>query len=286
MSFKIKAEKREIFGKNASRRLRREGMIPAILYGADALNVPLTLKKQDVFMILRSDTGENTVFQVSFDSERRDVMIKELQRDPVTDEILHADFVHIAMDKAIRVSVPVVHVGEAVGVKTEGGFVDFITREVEIECLPKDIPEQIEVDISGLHLRQSLKAGEIILPEGEELITSPDTILVLIEVPLKEEEIEVEEEEEEVIGEEEEPEVIGKEKVEKEKEEVEAKEEKGEKEPEVVGKKGKEKRGKEAKEAREEKRGKEAKEAREEKEAREAKEEKRRKEEEKAKEKE
>ena len=228
MSFKIKAEKREIFGKNASRRLRREGMIPAILYGADAINVPLTLKKQDVFMILRSDTGENTVFQVSFDSERRDVMIKELQRDPVTDEILHADFVHIAMDKAIRVSVPVVSVGEAVGVKTEGGFVDFVTREVEIECLPKDIPEHIEIDISGLHLRQSLKARDITLPEGVKLITSSDTILVLIEVPLKEEEIEVEEEEE-VIAEEEEPEVIGKEKPEKEKEKPE-KEKAGEKE--------------------------------------------------------
>lgn len=234
MSFKIKAEKREIFGKNASRRLRREGMIPAILYGADAINVPLTLKKQDVFMILRSDTGENTVFQVSFDSERRDVMIKELQSDPVTDEILHADFVHIAMDKAIRVSVPVVSVGEAVGVKTEGGFVDFITREVEIECLPKDIPEHIEIDISGLHLRQSLKARDITLPEGVKLITSSDTILVLIEVPLKEEEIEVEEEEE-VIAEEEEPEVIGKEKLEKEKEEPEkekVKEKKKEKEKE------------------------------------------------------
>ena len=249
MSFKIKAEKREIFGKNASRRLRREGMIPAILYGADALNVPLTLKKQDVFMILRSDTGENTVFQVSFDSENRDVMIKELQRDPVTDEILHADFVHIAMDKVIRVDVSVESVGEAVGVKTEGGFVDFITREVEIECLPKDIPENIEVDISGLHLRQSLKAGDITLPEGVKLITPSDTILVLIEVPSKEEEIEVEEEEEEVIGEEEEPEVIGKEKPEKEKEEMEAKEEKGEKE-----KKG-EKRGREEKRGMEEKKG-------------------------------
>ncbi len=219
-------------------------MIPAILYGADAANVPLTLKKKDVFMILRSDTGENTVFQVSFDSERRDVMIKELQRDPVSDEIIHADFVHVAMDKTVRVSVPVVSVGEAVGVKTEGGFVDFITREVEVECLPKDIPENIEIDISGLHLRQSLKAGEITLPEGLELITSPDTIMVLIEVPLKEEEIEVEEEEEEVIGEEEEPEVIGKEKPAEEKEEKreEAKEEK---------------RGKEERREKEEERGKE-----------------------------
>ena len=237
MSFKIKAEKREIFGKNASRRLRREGMIPAVLYGGGSSNVPLTLKKQDVFMILRSDTGENTVFQVSFDSESRDVMIKELQRDPVTDEILHADFVHIAMDKVIQVSVPLVSVGEAVGVKTEGGFVDFITREVEIECLPKDIPERIEIDISGLHLRQSLKAVDITLPEGVKLITSSDTILVLIEVPLKEEEIEVEEEEEEVIAEEEEPEVIGKEKLEKEpKEEEKGRETKEEKRGKEKGK--------------------------------------------------
>jgi len=237
VSFKIKAEKREIFGKNASRRLRREGMIPAILYGGGSSNVPLTLKKQDVFMILRSDTGENTVFQVSFDSESRDIMIKELQRDPVTDEILHADFVHIAMDKVIQVSVPVVSVGEAVGVKTEGGFVDFITREVEVECLPKDIPEHIEIDISGLHLRQSLKAEDITLPEGVKLITSSDTILVLIEVPLKEEEIEVEEEEEEVIAEEEEPEVIGKEKPEKEpKEEEKEKETKEEKRGKEKGK--------------------------------------------------
>ncbi len=243
MSFKIKAEKREIFGKNASRRLRREGMIPAVLYGGDTSNVPLTLKKQDVFMILRSDTGENTVFQVSFDSEKRDVMIRELQRDPVTDEILHADFVHIAMDKAIRVSVPVVSVGEAVGVKTEGGFVDFITREVEIECLPKDIPEEIEIDISGLHLRQSLRAGDIALPEGVQLITPPNTIIVLIEIPLKEEEIEVEEEEE-VIAEEEEPEVIGKERPEREKEEMEAKEEKKEKEAKEEKKGKEEKRGK------------------------------------------
>jgi large subunit ribosomal protein L25 len=245
MSFKIKTEKRDVFGKNASRRLRREGMIPAILYGGDASNVPLTLRKQDVFMILRSDTGENTVFQVSFDSEIRDVMIKELQRDPVTDEILHADFVHIAMDKVIKVSVSVVSVGEAVGVKAEGGFVDFITREVEVECLPKDIPEHIEIDISSLHLRQSLKAEDITLPEGVKLITSSDALLVMIEVPLKEEEIEVEEEEEEVIAEEEEPEVIGKEKPEKGKEGKEATEEKRGKE--VTEEKG----GKEEKKVRE-----------------------------------
>jgi len=216
MSFKIKGEKRDVFGKNASRRLRRDGMIPVILYGAKDDNVPLILEKKDLFQILKAETGENTVFEVSFDSETRNAMIKELQRNPVTDEILHADLIQIAMDKVVRVSVPVVTVGDAIGVKTEGGFVDFITREIEIECLPNDIPEHIEIDISGLHLRQSFKVGEVVVPEGITLISDPESILVHIEVPTKEEEIEIEEEEEEVIGEEEEPEVIKKEKPEEE----------------------------------------------------------------------
>lgn len=219
MSFKIKGEKREVFGKNASRRLRRNGMIPVILYGAKDVNIPLTLNKKDVFQILRSESGENTVFEVSFNSETMNAMIKDLQKNLVTDEIIHADLIQIALDKAIRVSVPVVTVGDAVGVKTEGGFVDFITREIEIECLPKDIPEQIEIDISELHLRQSFKVEEVVLPGEIKLISDPETILFHIEEPAKEEEIEVEEEEEEVIGEEEEPEVIKKEKLEEEEKE-------------------------------------------------------------------
>ena len=219
MSFKIKGEKREVFGKNASRRLRRNGMIPVILYGAKDVNIPLTLNKKDVFQILRSEAGENTVFEVSFNSETMNAMIKDLQKNLVTDEIIHADLIQIALDKAIRVSVPVVTVGDAVGVKTEGGFVDFINREIEIECLPKDIPEQIEIDISELHLRQSFKVEEVVLPGEIKLISDPETILFHIEEPAKEEEIEVEEEEEEVIGEEEEPEVIKKEKLEEEEKE-------------------------------------------------------------------
>lgn len=226
MSFKIKAEKRGAFGKNASRRLRREGMMPAVLYGADRANVPLTLKKKDLFTILMSESRERTIFQISYDSELKNVMIKELQRNPVTDEILHADFIQIAMDRAIRVSIPVITVGEAVGVKTEGGFVDLITREVEIECLPKNIPERMEVDISNLHLRQSLKVGDLTAPEGVKLISRPDTLLVIIEAPSKEEEVAVEAEEE-VVAEPAEPEVIKKERAEEEpKEEEKEKKEK------------------------------------------------------------
>lgn len=234
MGITIKGEKRGIFGKNASRAIRREGKVPAIFYGANIASIPLMVAKTDVIDILKSEAGENTIFKVSFNSESRDAMIKELQIDPVTDELLHVDLYQIAMDKVIRVSVPVVPVGEAVGVKSEGGFVDFMNREVEIECLPKDIPEHIEIDISSLHIHQSVKADDVKIPEGVEMLTEPDTVLILIDVPQKEEIIEEVEVEEEVIAEGEEPEVIKKEKEEEEKkkEEEEKREEKKQKEKE------------------------------------------------------
>jgi len=213
MSFMIKAEKREVFGKNASRRLRREGKLPAVLYGGKIQTVSLVLDKKDIFAVLKSETGENTIFKVSFDSEAKSAMIKKLQIDPVTDELLHADLIQIAMDEIIRVTVPVVLTGEAVGVKAEGGFVDFVNREVEVECLPKDIPENIEVDISNLHLHQSIRMDMISLPEEVRIISDGQTVIVLIEAPAVEKEV-VEEvkEEEEKIPEGKEPEIIKKEK--------------------------------------------------------------------------
>jgi len=225
MSLTIKGEKREDFGKNASRRLRREGRVPAILYGQGEPGISLSLNKKDIFEILRSETGENTLFKTSFDSESRDTMIKDVQIDPVSDEVLHVDLIQIAMDKTVRVSIPVVVIGEAVGVKAEGGFVDLITREIEVECLPKDIPEHVVADVSGLHLHQSIKIEEMALPLNVEIMSDPHTVVVLIEAPTKEEVVAVEEEKEEeveVMAEEEEPEVIKKERPdEKEKEEKE-----------------------------------------------------------------
>ena len=227
MSIVIKAERRDVFGKNASRRLRKEGKIPVILYGASTDTIPLIIEKTDIFKILRSESGENTIFKVSLDADTQNAMIKDIQADPVTDEILHTDLIQIAMDKAIQVSVPIVLQGEAVGVKAEGGFVDVVTRELDVECFPKDIPEHVVLDISELHLNQSLKIEDLFAPEGVEIISDPDAVAVHILAPTAEEEVEVpEEEEEELIGEEEEPEVIKKEKVAEEEEEK--KEEKGE----------------------------------------------------------
>jgi large subunit ribosomal protein L25 len=221
MSFQIKAEIKKIHGKNASRRLRKEGKIPAVFYGHGIGTVNLALNKKDIIDVLRSDSGENTIFKVSYDSKTSNAMIKDIQRDPVTDEVLHVDLVLIVMDKAMRVSIPITLVGEAVGVKSEGGFIDSMTREVEVECLPKDIPENIEVDIQDLHLHQSIKVADIQVPEKVKLVSDPEAVVVVIAAPTKEE-VEVkeeEEEEEEVIAEEEEPEVIKKEKEETEEKE-------------------------------------------------------------------
>lgn len=224
MSLVIKSEKRDLFGKNASRRFRKGGLVPAVLYGEGAGSVPLVLAKKDIVRILKSETRENTIFKIAFDSEEKDVMIKALQVDAVSDELLHADLILIAMDKAIRISVPIELLGEPVGVKTEGGFVDFMTREVEIECLPKDIPERISADISALHLHQSLKVADLAAPAGVKLISDPNTVLALVQIP-HEEKVEVKPEEEAVAAEAAaaapaEPEVIKKE---RKKEEVEEK---------------------------------------------------------------
>jgi large subunit ribosomal protein L25 len=223
MSIVVKSEKREGLGKNAARRLRKQGFVPGVLYGEGMESLPLVLSKKDIVQILKQESGENTIFRVTFDSQEVDAMIKELQVDPTTDEILHADLIRISMDKPIRVTVPIVHLGEPVGVKTEGGFVDFVTREVDVECLPRNIPENITIEISDLHIHQSFKVENVTPPPGVRLISDPGTVLVLISLPHKEEEFPGEKPEEAVAEEGAEPEVIKKERAEKEEGEPEEK---------------------------------------------------------------
>jgi len=218
MSWLIKAERRKALGKNACYRLRCQGLVPAILYGPGIESIPLVLNKKDIFSILKSETGERTIFRLALDGEERNVMIKELQVDPVTDELLHVDLFQIAMDKPIRVSVPVLLQGEAIGVKTQGGLVDFITRELEIECLPHLIPDHIVVDISGLYVHQSIKVADLTPPSGIRIIDDPETVIVTIGLP-EAEEVTAAPAEEGVVAEAPEPEVIRKERAKKEEEE-------------------------------------------------------------------
>ena len=217
MNVVIKSEQRQGLGSNAARRLRKQGFVPAVLYGESMESRPLVVSKKDIVQILKLESGENTIFKVAVDADMYDAMIKDLQVDPVTDELLHADLIRISMDKPVRVTVPIVHSGEPVGVKTEGGFVDFVTREVEVECLPRDIPESLSIDISELHIHQSIKAEGMAIPAGVKLITEPATVLVLVSLPHKEEEAFPGEKPEEAVAEEsKEPEVIKKERAEKE----------------------------------------------------------------------
>ncbi len=218
MQLVVKTEKRQGLGSNAARRLRAQGFVPAVLYGESMETVPLVLSKKDIVQILRLESGENTIFKVALDTDSYDAMIKELQIDPATDELLHVDLIRISMDKPIKVTVPVEHHGEPIGVKTEGGFIDFVSREVEVECLPRDIPESLDIDISELHINQSFKVQGMTVPPGVKVLTEPNTVLVLISMPHKEEEVfPGEKPEGEVAAEEpKEPEVIKKERAEKE----------------------------------------------------------------------
>lgn len=217
MNIVVKSEKRQGLGSNAARRLRAQGFVPAVLYGEAMDSAPLVLSKKDIVQIMRLESGENTIFKVAVDADAYDVMIKELQVDPSNDELLHVDLIRISMDKPIRVTVPVVHRGEPVGVKTEGGFVDFVTREVEVECLPRDIPESLTIDISELHINQAFKVQALAVPAGVKVLEDPGTVLVLVSLPHKEEEaFPGEKPEGEVAAEEaKEPEVIKKERAEK-----------------------------------------------------------------------
>jgi large subunit ribosomal protein L25 len=231
MNIVVKSEKRQGLGSNAARRLRAQGFVPAVLYGGSLETTSLVLSKKDIVQILRLESGENTIFKVAVEGDAYDAMIKELQVDPASDELLHVDLIRISMDKPIRVTVPVVHRGEPVGVKTEGGFIDFVTREVEVECLPRDIPESLGIDISELHVNQSFKVEGMAVPAGVKVLTDPAAVLVLVSLPHKEEEFPGEKPEGEVAAEEpKEPEVIKKERAEKG--ETEEKGGKKEKEPE------------------------------------------------------
>jgi large subunit ribosomal protein L25 len=218
MSIVVKTEKRQGLGTNAARRLRAQGFVPAVLYGESMDTTALVLAKKDIVQILRLESGENTIFKVAVGADSYDAMIKEIQVNPATDELQHVDLIRISMDKPIKVTVPVEHSGEPVGVKAEGGFVDFVTREVEVECLPRDIPESLAIDISELHINQSFKVQAMAAPAGVKVLTDPNTVLVLISMPHKEEEpFPGEKPEGEVAAEEpKEPEVIKKERAEKE----------------------------------------------------------------------
>jgi large subunit ribosomal protein L25 len=162
MDATLQAEKREGRGKNEARRLRASGRIPAVVYGAvKGKAVEIAVDPKVLLRILHSESGVNTLIGLQLDGGDSRVLVKEYQLDPIAHRLLHVDFYQVAMDKMLTVTVPVVLKGEARGVKQQGGVVDFVHREIEIEVLPGDIPENIIVDITELMLNQGVRVRDI-----------------------------------------------------------------------------------------------------------------------------
>jgi large subunit ribosomal protein L25 len=182
--------KRDGFGKNESRRLRAQGRIPAVLYGgqkAGEAAEPIAVDPKVLMRILHSESGLNTLISLSVNGSATRVLVKEYQVDPVTHKLLHVDFYRIAMDKVLTVRVPVVVKGEPKGVKQQGGVLDFVHREVEVECLPADIPDKIEIDVSELLLNEAIRVRDLPSNPKFTLVTEGDVMLVHVETPKAEE---------------------------------------------------------------------------------------------------
>jgi large subunit ribosomal protein L25 len=222
----VAAEARSTRGKNEARRLRVKGLAPGVLYGSGGSAVALSVSPKDVNKILHSNTGHNTIFNLAVTGgEDTPVMIVDWQSDPVTERLLHVDLKRIDLTKNIAVKVRVHTAGEPKGVKIQGGLLEVITREIEIECLPDEIPESYTVDVTELMIGQNLRASEIPLSGSVKLLSSPEQVIAHV-VTLKAEEVAAPAAEGVVAATPAEPEVIKKGKKE---EDAEAEPEKGKK---------------------------------------------------------
>ena len=174
----VEGAPRESRGKNEARRLRLTGKLPATLYGGKGGAIALSVNAKQVGAILRSESGHNTLFQVDLGGKHEPAILKDWQVDPVSGKLLHVDLLRIAMDVRMRVKVPVHTFGEPKGVKVEGGVFEVVTREVEIECLPADIPTEFRADVSDLALNAALRASDLVIDKDKmKLLTEPDRVL-------------------------------------------------------------------------------------------------------------
>ena len=189
----LEATARDSFGKNEARRTRRGGRVPAVVYGASGEGgsrdaTPIAVDPRALLKILHSESGANTLISLKLGGtgDAR-VLIKEYQLDPVTHAVLHADFYRVRMDRTIHVTIPVTVKGEPKGVKQQGGILEFIRREIEIECLPADIPEHVEIDVSELMLHQGVRVRDIAVDARWKSVSDPDMMLVHVILPKAEE---------------------------------------------------------------------------------------------------
>ena len=202
----LEVQSREKTGKNSNRRLRAAGEIPAVVYGSGIDPAVIQVQRKSIADLMRKTEGDNPVFllKLAGTDKSRHCMIRELLTDPISGEMLHIDFQRIDLSKEVQVAVQIVLHGVPVGVKTDGGMLDFVTRELEISALPNSIPPHLDLDVSELLVGQHVEAGQIELPDGVRLETDADRVVVSIHSQTVADE-EDEEEEEGVL----EPERIG-----------------------------------------------------------------------------
>ncbi len=185
----IPAESRDSRGKNEARRLRAKGSVPAVVYGGPAGPAAVAVNPKELTKVLHSKTGHNTIFNLSVaGGDSTPVMIVDWQYDPIKDTLLHADLKRIDLSQRITVKVPVVTQGDPRGVKLQGGIHEIVTRELEIECLPNDIPEQFTINVVDLMVGQSIRAGDIPISGSIRLLSPPDAVISHV-VSLKAEEV-------------------------------------------------------------------------------------------------
>lgn len=185
----VEASLRDSRGKNEARRLRRQGQIPAVLYGGGKDSLPISLNARQVEQILHSATGHNTIFQVAIgDGKREAAMLVDWQFDPLRETLLHTDLQRIDLTQTLKVKVPIITHGDARGVKTEGGLLEIVNREVEVECLPANIPGHIVVDVSDLGLGQAIRVKDLAATDQYKVTSDPERVLVHVIVLRVEEE--------------------------------------------------------------------------------------------------
>jgi large subunit ribosomal protein L25 len=180
--------KRDGVGKGAARRLRRAGQVPAILYGG-AQPVSITVVPQDIYRITHGHEGSTQLLRVSFadSGESRMAIIRDLQYDPISEDLVHVDLQEVAMDRPIQVSVAVHHVGDAVGVRETFGILEMILREVQVSCLPGDIPRSLEADVTGLRIGDVLTVNDLKAPGGVRILNDPNQAVATVSPPAAEE---------------------------------------------------------------------------------------------------
>ena len=209
----IEVRRREATGTNANRRLRREGELPGVLYGGGKDSVSIQLDRATLHRLMK-EGGENAVFllKLTGTKDSRHAMVRDMDVDPISRQIRHVDFQRVLLTEKVRVQVHVELQGEPLGVKNEGGVLDFITREIGVEALPTQIPTAIFVDVSDLHLGQHLEVKDLEVPGGVEITDDPGRVIAAVAQSRVAASLETEEEEEEELieAEAEEPEVIGK----------------------------------------------------------------------------